>query len=98
MSSEEAAIGFESSTPRIRIPNSVSMPRILLIATRAPYRRPPRPQGSPGILDVVFRNLDTGAPRHRWQFFEPVHAVVYFEAEIPEADAALGLRGFWMSY
>jgi len=29
---------------------------------------------------------------------EPLHAVVYFAPEIPEADTALGLRGFWMSY
>ena len=30
--------------------------------------------------------------------FEPLHAVVYFAPEIPDADGALGLRGFWMSY
>ena len=36
--------------------------------------------------------------RHLWLLFEPIHAVAYFSPEIPEADAALGLRGFWMSY
>jgi len=36
--------------------------------------------------------------RHLWLVFEPIHAVAYFSPEIPEADADLGLRGFWMSY
>ncbi len=36
--------------------------------------------------------------RQRWASFEPLHAVVYFAPEIPEADRALGLKGFWMSY
>jgi hypothetical protein len=36
--------------------------------------------------------------RQRWASFEPLHAVVYFAPEIPEADEALGLKGFWMSY
>lgn len=36
--------------------------------------------------------------RRRWAQFEPLHAVVYFAPEIPEADTALGLKGFWMSY
>ena len=40
---------------------------------------------------------DTGT-RRRWTQFEPLHAVVYFAPEVPEADTALGLRGFWMSY
>jgi len=43
-------------------------------------------------------DADLAAPRRRWHLTEPVHAVVYFAPEIPEADAALGLRGFWMSY
>jgi hypothetical protein len=36
--------------------------------------------------------------RRLWVLFEPIHAVAYFSPEIPEADAALGLPGFWMSY
>jgi len=40
---------------------------------------------------------DLGA-RRRWTRFEPLHAVVYFAPEIPEADRELGLKGFWMSY
>ncbi|MGZ4694452.1 MAG: SCO6745 family protein [Acidimicrobiales bacterium] len=36
--------------------------------------------------------------RRRWTAFEPLHAVVYFAPEVPEADRALGLKGFWMSY
>jgi len=40
---------------------------------------------------------DTGT-RRRWTLFEPLHAVVYFAPEVPEADTALGLKGFWMSY
>ena len=42
--------------------------------------------------------MDLGSVRQRWTRLEPLHAVVYFAPEIPEADAALGLRGFWMSY
>ena len=41
---------------------------------------------------------DLAAARRHWHLAEPLHAVVYFAPEIPEADAALGLRGFWMSY
>jgi len=42
--------------------------------------------------------MDDGSTRRRWTQFEPLHAVVYFAPEIPEADRALGLKGFWMSY
>ncbi len=42
--------------------------------------------------------MNTGSVRRRWTMLEPLHAVVYFAPEIPEADTALGLRGFWMSY
>ena len=35
MSTDDAAIGFDSAAPRTRIPYSVSMPQILRIATRA---------------------------------------------------------------
>jgi hypothetical protein len=42
--------------------------------------------------------MDIKTARRLWHVLEPVHAVVYFSPEIPETDAALGLRGFWMSY
>ncbi len=36
--------------------------------------------------------------RHLWEWFEPIHAVVYFAPEVQEALTACGLRGFWMGY
>ena len=36
--------------------------------------------------------------RRLWVTFEPIHAVAYFSSEIADADTAVGLRGFWMSY
>jgi hypothetical protein len=88
ISIEDAAIGLDSSTPRMTMPYSVSTPQILVIATRAPYWRPCQ-HDSP---------WESQTTRQRWASFEPVHAVVYFAPEIPEADQALGLKGFWMSY
>ena len=42
--------------------------------------------------------MEIGSTRWRWTWIEPLHAVVYFAPEVPEADQALGLKGFWMSY
>lgn len=47
---------------------------------------------------ATWLTMDPRTTRRRWTILEPLHAVVYFAPEVPEADAALGLRGFWMSY
>lgn len=36
--------------------------------------------------------------RSLWRVLEPVHAVTYFADECLEANASVGLRGFWMGY
>ena len=36
--------------------------------------------------------------RRLWRAVEPVHAVTYFAPESKDACAAVGTRGFWMSY
>ena len=36
--------------------------------------------------------------RRMWRAVEPVHAVTYFAPEAQQACAALGTRGYWMSY
>ena len=36
--------------------------------------------------------------RRLWRALEPYHAVVYFAPEPQAACAALGTRGYWMSY
>lgn len=36
--------------------------------------------------------------RRMWRALEPVHAVTYFAPESQEGCAALGTRGYWMSY
>src|SRR5687767_8077805 len=42
MRTDDAAIGFDSGAPRIRMPYSVSMPQTLWMATAAPYPCAPR--------------------------------------------------------
>ena len=36
--------------------------------------------------------------RRAWTLYEPIHAIVYFAPEAPEAYKAAGLRGGWMGY
>jgi len=36
--------------------------------------------------------------RALWRRLEPIHAVTYFTAECRDANATVGLRGFWMGY
>jgi len=42
--------------------------------------------------------LEAGEARALWRLTEPYHAVAYFAPEVVEAEAALGLEGFWMGY
>jgi hypothetical protein len=42
--------------------------------------------------------LAMGEARALWQLTEPYHAVAYFAPEVVEAEAQLGLKGFWMGY
>jgi hypothetical protein len=36
--------------------------------------------------------------RQLWNVVEPVHAIVYFAAEVHDAYRQVGLKGFWMGY
>ena len=36
--------------------------------------------------------------RRAWTLYEPIHAIVYFAPEAPDAYKAAGLRGGWMGY
>lgn len=36
--------------------------------------------------------------RELWKRLEPIHSVTYFSSECREANARIGLRGFWMGY
>ncbi len=40
----------------------------------------------------------TVSARALWQAAEPVHAVVYFAPEVPDALSAIGIRGWWRGY
>ena len=40
----------------------------------------------------------TVSARALWQATEPVHAVVYFAPEVPDALSAIGIRGWWRGY
>ena len=83
------------------MPYSVSMPQILLMATRRPYRRVATglrssPQRYPRAHDERSRRpprcASSGAPPSRTtrSRTSPPRSV--------EAEAALGLKGFWMGY
>jgi hypothetical protein len=36
--------------------------------------------------------------RRIWMTLEPLHDVVYFDAEVKQAGVAVGLRGYWQTY
>src|SRR6185369_12513503 len=36
--------------------------------------------------------------RLAWKMLEPYHAMIYFVPEAREANAAAGLKGYWMGY
>ena len=42
--------------------------------------------------------LDLSSARTAWRVLEPYHAMIYFTPEAREANAAAGLKGFWMGY
>lgn len=44
------------------------------------------------------RAVTTNLARRAWTLYEPIHAIVYFAPEAPEAYKAAGLRGGWMGY
>ena len=56
--------------------------------------------GLPGAADRTAGRVVADAPfaRQAWRGLEGVNAVTYFSEECRAAQAALGLRGFWMGY
>lgn len=44
------------------------------------------------------RPVTMSLARRAWTLYEPIHAIVYFAPEAPEAYKAAGLRGGWMGY
>jgi hypothetical protein len=44
------------------------------------------------------RAVTMSLARRAWTLYEPIHAIVYFAPEAPEAYKAAGLRGGWMGY
>jgi hypothetical protein len=42
--------------------------------------------------------VDPLLARRLWKRMEPLHAISYFATECREANAGVGLRGFWMGY
>jgi hypothetical protein len=50
------------------------------------------------ILSPEMSDLEAAEVRELWRSTEPYHAVAYFAPEVVEAEAGLGLKGFWMGY
>src|SRR6266545_3123412 len=83
MSTEDAAIGFDSPAPRIKIPYSVSTPQIFRMATTGPYSAPRR---TPSGASLRWLRWDRRAIRRRWQGSTTQEATGAFKEE----DAASG--------
>jgi hypothetical protein len=50
------------------------------------------------ILWPRMNEIEPAEVRELWRTTEPYHAVAYFAPEVVEAEARLGLKGFWMGY